>query len=433
VNRGLDLALGTRLRRERLLLFLCAIVATVVLFGLADEPRSFSDNYILMAKRSLFDLKLYTADRPATTFLLYKLCGYEPHRIVFAQRLLSILAWLWLGFAVSRGLRREAVCLTTICLFALAPLSPQVAGWTTVLLSESLSLSLFAIWLGAYIIISASGNLRWLALLAPLTLLFSFTRDTWSYFLLFFVVLRLLQALVMRRSRTFHLVYFAVVLGIFLLQALSAQMGKRTRFPLHNVVLQRILPDKARTDWFIQTGAPLGLFKDAPHDWSGEWASSHKFALLIDPHYQPFVRWSVEDGKAVYALFLLTHPGYTLHTVLRDSDSILAGSLKDYVGETPEHWALGLATLPWELGGLALATICVFVLALIRQRLPLAPLFLCLALLGTAFVAYHGDAMEVTRHCHFLRLGLTLVAWLCLLQLADVLQFRGKSESAEPK
>ncbi len=269
-----------------------ALILAVVLVSSTGAPRGFADNFAIAAKRSLLDPQLYTADRPPVIYLLYKLCGYEPTRIVLAQALLSALAFALLGASLARDLTGRWSRVAALILLPLGACAWNVAGWNALLLTESLAFSQFAL---VYACLAAflrrSGWFETAALLCMVALT-GFTRDQNTYTMLLLTLLAVgfrLRAVWRQPAERRRLLGLALcVLCLALFQSHLAAVGRRHVFSLYNVLFQRILTSDEHVRWFTEHGAPLQLVaSEAPHVWRGEWASSHEWAVYREPHYAP--------------------------------------------------------------------------------------------------------------------------------------------------
>ena len=128
--------------------------------GMDDTP-----GYIYSAKDPLLSWKSFTGIRLFTTNLLYKLADNADecklriispkfnHRdiqpcfdkIVVLQSLLSIIGWCYLAWTTSRWLKNPFAKIISVVVILAFAFTPEIAEWDSLLSSELLSLSLFAI------------------------------------------------------------------------------------------------------------------------------------------------------------------------------------------------------------------------------------------------------------------------------------------------
>lgn len=132
---------------------------------------------------------------------------------------------------------------------------------------------------------------------------------------------------------------------------------------------------------------------------------------------------------ATYQRYLLSHPDFLFLAPVRASAHVLGTSLRDYRARgferTEPHWLEWLwASDTWQGRLVAVAALSLAALAWARARKsPLATLGLLLALLAYphALVTFHGDPMEIGRHCLLVRVQLSLAFVLLLSAIAEVL------------
>lgn len=400
---------------------LSAIISFILLMQLDLEPRHFADNYFIKAKLSFWDPTLYTTERPFGIYWFYKIAGYDPVWVVRLQNLLSALAWAFLGYVLAAPFRNQLLVSAIILGTSLAALSWTFAGWHTAMLTESLVATTFALFCAAFLLFQRKPCwLRFLGLLACAFFL-GVLRDTLPFFLVAFSALVWLlawrdrEAPKLQRPFLRRFLVFSVLLLAF--SSWSAQMGLRHVFSLNNVMFQRILPNPTYAAWFEAQGMPLALLTDGPHHWEAQWASSYEMALYKDLRYMPYHQWAFFEGKSHLARFLLSHPRYVWQGVWQDRAEIFRADLSDYTGQQPTHLIVRLATLLWRDVSLwlLLPLGLVYLYLVWTQKVSPVPLVIAIAAVSNAVLAYHADAMEVTRHCLFTRWALLIATWHALL------------------
>jgi len=113
------------------------------------EPKIYPDTqrYLDMATQPLFSLDFWAGPYPVMVPTIFKMLGSNPTAITWFQLGISIIAWTWLSYAVSSSIRTNWLRkLTFIAILALS-LERTILLWDGVLLSESLSGSLLALYL----------------------------------------------------------------------------------------------------------------------------------------------------------------------------------------------------------------------------------------------------------------------------------------------
>src|SRR3954451_14305288 len=121
---------------------------------LPASPRTFPDSgtYITYSRQSLLRLAFWAGPRPPTLPFLYKLLPDSDSWRTGAQLAVSIASWLALGAAVAACVARPWVRLAGFALVLAFSCSAWVAQWDAAVLSESLTLSLSALVLAAWLI-----------------------------------------------------------------------------------------------------------------------------------------------------------------------------------------------------------------------------------------------------------------------------------------
>jgi hypothetical protein len=343
--------------------------------------------------------------------------------IAVFQAALSFAAWATLAYAVARPLRGWLRYLT-LALILSGAVAADVLVWTRAILSESVSVSLFALLAGLFaLLVYEHGRMTWGRTLAYAggfavsALLFAQAREAHPY-MLAAAAAPLLLAFALKRDRRIRA---GLVAGICAIGAgLMAHTLKMDRGPTHvpnlgNVIGKRILPDPEFAAWFAERGLPDGAMTEC--------LRGRFFFDCASIDDERFRDWIIADGARVYAAFLLAHPGYALPRLL-DPMSMRQNLFPWYwqgdpcaqpCKDAPDPAYIAAASLnPWapyparlRLASLVLLAIgAVMAVRLARRtgrrnllsaNLP-AAFFLSFGIGGT-FVCYHGDAMEVARHC----------------------------------
>lgn len=416
----------------RLVLF-SGIVGLMVLAFLLAHPAgagSFPDDYMIHARKSIFDPELYYGGRSPVIYLFFKLSGYEPETVVVAHRFYSAAAWAFLGYAAATRLRHPVLQKAVVVIIALAACCWNIAGWNNVLLTESLAFSGFAFWMGSLILWLEKPTVGRFVLLALTTLIYGFTRDVHVYSLVMVAGLLVVASIRVVPKRAYVLGYLVLTLVLFLFANHLSHLGKRHQFPFYNVMFQRILPHPDYIAWFDERGAPMALItEEAEHAWLGEWASSHQWALYRQEPYQPFRTWTLAHGKSVYTRFLLSHPGYVVSEAWSHRADIYSHNLTDYTFEAPGAlFPVAGFLWQWPTRYLWLLTIPVYVMLWRRFRLdPLPPIVASMAV-ATAVLVFHGDAMEVPRHAVAVPVMLQWCGLYALFLIGDLWLSRNRGQ-----
>jgi hypothetical protein len=210
-------------------------------------------------------------------------------------------------------------------------LSTDVIQWDSAILSESVSTSLFVLFMAVWLRLTGGVSTAKAAAVAVLAAVWSMSREANSL-----VLLPLAAGIVLWASwykhghrdeqiRCFVLggAITAIAVGTF---AISGS-GDRWVFPLLNVIGKRVLPSPPRTAFYQNEGMPV-----TPRlmDMSGEFASGKDWAFYTAPELEGFRAWLFRDGKRVFAKDLLTHPTRSTREPLADVTEFVCPILSPY-------------------------------------------------------------------------------------------------------
>jgi len=430
------------IRLSVVLIILIFAVARMTLFGnlrlSVGTPDTLS--YVKSAKYSLLEKPL-TRQRLLTTNILYKIfqkeacndppvvsnpaLGNEIYRIhqpcyeniVLFQNIFSVCSWAILALIIIRNLSSNySKVLASIIVLAFA-YSPPIADWDSVLGSESITYSLFAILLASLIELcfragfrsEVSGRLDLISVITVvLASLWLFARDSNVYglFVLLVMVFPLLLFGRLRKQRNIF-VASLILLSVSIIGLRSAFESKRWVGPLENSFELYILPYPARLEYMYSIGMP-------------------------NPESPDYEAWFEENGPASYARFIIEHPGFVAQTLLSDIDFLFLENAQPYFLEkkTPLRSALYFVADLMHPKTILILFLDVFLLgALIssslnaRGRIGFVWSFIGVWLFGSAsamlFVSYFGDAMGLIRHTMFSIEIYRLMFWVFLLVVVD--------------
>lgn len=363
--------------------------------------------------------------RPLTVPLFYKLAGNSPHQNSRFQLFFSIACWTLLALAVVGRVEFPLLKPVAFLIVLLFSLSDEIIMWDKLLLSESISVSLLALFVAGWLWLTK--NPSWLKILFTTAVAFFwvFSRDTNAWVILIVAGLLTVSGIINATHRR-YLVLAAAFAIIFVASETSNQWQGRWRQPFMNVIGRRILPDAEATAYLAQLGMPVTpeLMR-----LSGHYAWDRNRAFFKDPALEDFRNWLNRHGKSSYVRFLLAHPSRTAQDPLRNAEVIIAPKLDHYraAGFYPivsgalaeliyaKDWALFWLWTSGLIVGLSLT-----VALRTGNTILVVPLVLILLTYPHAVIIWHGDAAEVGRHAlqvgvHF-RLGL----WLLIIYLLDI-------------
>ena len=339
-------------------------------------------------------------------------------RIVFFQNIVSITAWSLLALVLSKRLKGGYEKLLAVFLIAAFGFTPAIADWDSILGSESLTFSLFAICVALVLEIvfnltAEQTNKKYSFFIYILTsmalVLWAFTRDANIYTLAVLFAVSAVSVVIfpaIRKNKNL-LISIATVFIIMVVGLQSAMLSRRWEVPLANVFNDLLLPHPARMEFMQTLGMP-------------------------DPASAEYSTWFIKNAPRAYARFLLFHPGYTFTSFTSELGGIFSENVQPYFfsKQTSSRKALIAANdilhpnthLIFILDILLMAGL---IFAVFRRKNKNFTawvwlgmwLFLSAAL--TLAVGFFADSIGVTRHTMFAVEMFRLMLWMFLIILFD--------------
>jgi hypothetical protein len=395
----------------------------------ADTPA-----YVRVSGEALLSKEFWANARPPVFPLLLKFFSADKLKVAAFQTAFSIFAWGMLALSLAYSLKGIVRPVAFGLVLALS-LDRHIAGWDVVMLTESLSLSLLALFLAVWLWLL--GNWSWwkVALLSLVAALWAFTRDTNGWILLMIAGLILLGVLLFKARRRYLVVAFLFTL-VFALSNLSADQGHRWVFPFQNVLAQRILANPTDVAFFENCGMPLtpGLLELA-----GGLANSGDRAFYTDPSLEPYRTWMYADGKACYMRWLFSRPLASLREpwsdfawllAFEEVDSFFPQAYEPLLPWYAERILYPKDALLWAWAAVTIAALAaVWIRAWRNNRAWIVFISLSLLVYPHLFLVWHGDVMGTHRHALTVGVQFVLTIWfLCLLLAERMLDFLTKKQ-----
>ena len=345
--------------------------------------------------------------------------------LLWSQSLFSLAACTLLALAGATTGRTSKGRLTLFVLPLLVSVTPLVAEWNFIALSESFTLSVFFAFVAFWIFFLKTKHPFWLGGIGVAALLWGSMRDSNSYVLVMMAVviafIMLVSIPLTRLGFAFRLPRFLSVsfvalciffVTLFALMDASREQAPRWRWvaPFYNVMGKRILPVPEHVAYFSEHGMPVS---PALYERTGKSTNAGDNAFFNDPRLEEFRLWTKRSGKTTYIRFLLSHPLYAItapalqfpYVFLKDMSWFLSGHM------IPGHLfprlsirlndQLATATAYLLLVGYGV-TIGLFFLywyRLLHGSPWLAvPLIMILLSIPHLWLVWHGDTGEVRRH-----------------------------------
>jgi hypothetical protein len=393
--------------------------------------------YLHITNQRLLSEGFFAGWRPWTVPLFYKVFPDSDTARAAGQLVVSISCWLALAAAAAWNVRRPRFQVVAFCLVLLFSLSVWITQWDRVILSESLTLSLGAAVLAAWLALFRAPGLWTIAAVLGTTLLWAFTRDTVAYMALFTLpfVLAWVAFPGRRRGRIALAAGLAAIFAASILAQSSTTAAPRRQGPLLNVIGARVLTNDHELRYFREHGMPL---PDQVYARAGSRLGSGALRpdrpLASDPSVAGFLEWVREDGRETLAAYLATHPYRAVEPVVEDAERVLATEpdeepvegqppLVEYRpdGADPLLPApLGAAVYPPSVAAVLAWLAVIIAAAAWLARLGMArlvwlvPAVAVLLQLPQAVIAWHGDSNDISRHTLTVsvltRLGLLLLS-----------------------
>jgi hypothetical protein len=269
-------------------------------------------------------------ERLWTTPLLYKLVPNDDARVV-AQLLIGIACWSALAFAVAYSLTSRVLARVGAVLVLLLGLCAQVTEWDTILMSESLALSLLALLVASLLWLKLRPT-RW-RLIATLAVvvLWVFTKQ-FQATLLIPIAIVVITWILLRHRR---LIVVAVALA-----AIAAWGGYATvasgkanmHFNANDIMVFRILKTPGGEAYFARRGMPMAALNKEEADVTFDTITwEDRLPVLTDPEWY---EWIDSHWLTTYAGWLLRHPVTAIKAPLLDAPRTMSG-FNGYADERP--------------------------------------------------------------------------------------------------
>ena len=381
--------------------------------------------YARIARLPVLSVRFFTEHKPFGYPLFLAALGRDQSAVVWAQLALSVACWSFLAWVVARRVPRPAAPLAAASILLLSCAWP-VAQWDTLVLTESLTLSLLAtlVALGVLCLERPSG--RRLAAVAAAAVALTSLRDA-SGAAAALLCLVLAAALAARRRRLAAVAALTAVACVALVVTTSSV--RRWEILVADQVGKGAAANPAELAYFRAHGMPA-----VPHLARIVFADTRSplpaHTFLTDPRLERLVPWFLAHGRSTYEGWLLTHPSASLATPLERLPTLLGDTgLATY--RAPGFRALtgsaGALAYPGE-GGHMLELLLVVAglasIALLRGAagrelvLPLATAALAVPL---AVLIWDGEPSEVARHMLLAgvaaRTGALVAGWLAVAAL----------------
>jgi hypothetical protein len=388
------------------------IMATLLFLGLriftsdpwtASVATNDTDSFVFAAKIPLFSAGFINGPRSITIPLLYKVFappkGYdtlirsEPsigklpglrelpgfRNIALFQSILSVFSWWFLALILHGKLKNRWLRYICVSIILLSACFPEIVSWDHVMMSESLSYSLFAILLALSLILfdldffsdsSASPQKKVVAAFFLIIMFFWVnTRDTNAYFLavsILFIITGLIICFIRQNIHQVPWLGIIVVLvscSILGFQQISARTSNRLINPLINNLTANIFPFSTRVQFMHEKwGMP-----DSPDIISN--TSSANYSKITEN--KEFVNWVQQKGLSAYSDFMINTPLWTTQMLIDSVNDNFGYYKQPYYDPWELHLPVRLNQLTrminWSSSDLILITFFIVLIAFGRN------------------------------------------------------------------
>jgi hypothetical protein len=389
--------------------------------------------YFSISQQPVFDIQFW-GRRPFVFPLLLKVLKQDISLTSSIQLGFSIIAWGLLALLISVSIRTIWLKPLAFGMILALSLVRHLAGWNFVLLTESLSISLFVLFLALGIWLSHGWRIDKVVALSVAGMFLAFTRDTNSYLLLMLAGM-LFVGFLFRWSKPRVLILAVFFLFTFLLVNYNSEIGRRWSFPFNNIMGRRILPSPQALSYFESCGMPVTPELLAM---TGEYAGGQDKAFFDSPALEEYRAWLGEYAKTCYIKWLLFRPVQSVTQSLGQFQELIAfNEVEGFLARKYDPiipWFIEPFIYPvkfiiplWAV----LTTIALF--AVWKRAWNINPLWgiyilLSLPILPHLFIIWHGDVMNPHRHALSVGLQLALCFWMAVFLLSDQFIGSGKNE-----
>jgi hypothetical protein len=416
-----------------LIVLALALYSTVRIISLSQSiqrVKSTADTtaYMRISQEPVLSGDFLAGSRPMLFPMVLKMFGQQAEKVAWAQGVFSILSWSLLAVAVASSLRTNILRFAAVCLILLLGLYQYIIGWDSVLLTESLSLSLMALLVSGWLWLMHGWRWGKVVLILVAAFLWSLSRDTNAWVLLMIAGV-LLMLLIFGIINKKYLVFIAAFGILFYFSNLSADLGNRWVFPFQNVLGRRLLPNTQAVDHFASCGMPVSpnLMRLA-----GEFANGQDRAFYNDPALESYRSWLHASGKSCYIRWLLSDPLQSFGQPMSEFD-VLVGMQKiqpflfsgGFSPVLPARVEAALtlrqqSTLVFILAS-SLAILALLTRAMMRNKAWWVAIVLAALVFPHFFIVWHGDVLGIERHAVSAGIQLYLGMWILLLLASDEL------------
>ncbi len=370
----------------------------------------------------------FFSPRPFTTSLFLKFVDNDYYKMILFQKLLYCICVFMFSIIFISNLNTYFTKIVSFYLLLFFFSWYNIVGWTNNVLSEPNSNSLLFLWLGFLILFVRRNNWGVTLLFCLISVLFSFTRDSWPYIIIITVfVITVYNFFKNKLDLKKSLFVFIFSITLFFVQSKTAEIGQRYKLPVFNSIVGRISKSDEYLKWFESKGMPMSNiikedFKNVDVDNKNQ--RSIIYAKYRDSTYLPLMSWALKEGKSTYQLFLLTHPSYFFLSdqTKNEQSRIFCYNFYDYFKPNLKDTDLSHSTFPlWNFPTTILLVIILLILSIyLKNILYSFPILIAILFFINALIIYNADTMEVNRHLYITQIIIQFLNIVCFSLLLNV-------------
>jgi hypothetical protein len=283
--------------------------------------------YKAIASLNPWDPDFFTGSKPWGAPLVWKLLITDRLRVA-GHHFISVAAWLLLATAVARCVTVPRVRVAAFALVLLFSLAGQVTLWDSLLLSESLAVSTFALVVAAWLALARDPSWKWVGLVLGATVFWVAMRDTnaWA------ALLGLPAVVVWLVKGNRRALPAALVIGTVAIAGASVALARhanRDEVPTLHVLGHRVIDEPGGLEYMRSHGMPdwQAMRKKRPIS-ELDGLAGRMLHGPCSPQCRAFHDWLEEKGGSTYLGYLVTHPVYAIGEPIKQIHSWIASDFK---------------------------------------------------------------------------------------------------------
>lgn len=397
--------------------------------------------YLRVSHLSLLSTRFYTEHKPFGYPLILKIFGENQGAVVWMQLAVSVASWLFLAAVAARCTKGRVASYGVVATVLAFSCTWPIAQWDALLLTESPSISMFAILIGLAYFTIAKPTARLVGSLVVVALIFSSLRDANGAIAAVVVLLVAVACLKPRRLRTTAYLVAGAAACVLLVTVTTAP--SRWEVLIADQIDKRVMLDPTALAYFRAHGMPTRPDLSAvlyENTRTPTVSFNPAVSFRRDPRLREFLPWFLQHGNATYRSYLIDNPAASLGVPTRRFPLILSDAALSHYGppgfRTPpnvfEHFfypssGKHLILLEFCLGALTALGLS----RRVYRREWIIPLGLMLSALPLAILVWDGEPSEVPRHALLVGISSRLALWFgCWLIAPPVLNAMGKPRTA---